>query len=85
MPSWTGSRGTPHRKAVIFGLVAVSTAVLLLSGLMMESSVKQVYWAVYSRVHPMRGNSEKYSEHCYLSRPRPLKLAYDCCNGVFHI
>ena len=66
MPSSTGARGSPHRKAVIFGLVAVSTAVLLLSGLMMESSVKQVYWAVYSRVHPMRGSIEKYSESGFL-------------------
>lgn len=62
MPSWTGARGSSHRKAIICGLIAVGTAVLLLTGLMMESSVKQVYWAVYSRVHPMRGNSESYSK-----------------------
>lgn len=62
MPSYTGARGSSHRKAVICGLIAVGTAVLLLSGLMMESSIKQVYWAVYSRVHPMRGDSESYSE-----------------------
>lgn len=62
MSSLTGVRGSTRRKLVVCGVFTVGAVVLLLSGVMMELSIKQVYWAVYSRLHPMRDGAETYGE-----------------------
>lgn len=62
MSSITGARGSTRRKLVVCGVFTVGAAVLLLAGFMAEVSVKQVYWAVYSRLHPMRDGTETYGE-----------------------
>ena len=62
MSSLTGARGSTRRRLVVCGTFVLGLAVLLLAGAMMETPVKQVYWAVYSRLHPMRDGTETYGE-----------------------
>ena len=60
MSSFTGVRGSLKRRLVMCGIFTLGAAVLIIAGFMAEASAKQVYWAVYSRLHPMRDGAETY-------------------------
>ena len=74
MSEIAGARGSNRRTLLLCGAVAVGVVVMLLAGFMAEASVKQVYWAVYSRLHPMRDSAEAQgmmSAHPVFLKERP--------------
>ena len=64
MAGITGNRGSNRRRLLVAGIFALGFFSVVLIGYLMEKPVQQVYWAIYSRLHPMRDGTEEYGEQC---------------------
>ena len=58
MSDFTGRRGSTRRAVLIWGFVALGTVIFLISAVSIKVGGSQVYWAVYSRVRPMRSDTD---------------------------